>query len=46
MLFKNKNGAGNINLEPYHQKKRYTTYNAASSHLWGVKLSIPFTRLY
>jgi hypothetical protein len=44
--FKDKNGTSNINIEPYYQSKRYIRYILASSHLWGVKLSIPFSRLY
>jgi len=44
--FKDKTGGSTINVEPYYQDKRYRDYALPSVHLWGVKLSIPFTRLY
>lgn len=44
--FKDKNGGSTINVEPYYQDKRYRDYTTANAHVWGVKLSIPFTRLY
>lgn len=43
---KDKTGASTINVEPYYQKKRYIDFTADANHLWGVKLSIPFGRLY
>jgi len=46
LSFKDKTGKSTINIEPYYQRKRYIDYLLDSSHLWGVKLSIPFSRLY
>jgi hypothetical protein len=46
LSFKDKTGKSTINIEPYYQRKKYINYTLDSSHLWGVKLSIPFSRLY
>lgn len=46
LSFKDKSGASTVNIEPYYQWKKYLKYTLDSEKVWGIKFSIPFSRVY
>lgn len=44
--FRNNKGKSTINIEPFYEHKIFTNSNEEDENTFGVKFSIPFTRLF